>query len=115
MFETKRSNAVIHTVEGFQKVRDKYPFKIFLRSELPNLNSKLKRVLNSISISWKYWTSYTSCQRFFIYNKKMKSYATIWKEYYHYHRDVYLEMLKFLCIMRISRQSEGKENIKNWN
>ena len=41
--EIKQSDVVIHTVEEYQKVRDKYPFEIFLRSELANLSPKSKK------------------------------------------------------------------------
>ena len=41
--EINQSEVVIHTIEDYQKVRDKYLFETFIRSELVNLDSKSKK------------------------------------------------------------------------
>ena len=41
--EINQSEVVVHTIEDYQKVRDKYPFEAFIRSELANLDSKSKK------------------------------------------------------------------------
>ena len=37
--ENKQSNVVIHTVEDYQKVRDKYPFEIFFKKRIGKFKS----------------------------------------------------------------------------
>ena len=41
--EINQSEVVVHTIEDYQKVRDKYPFETFIKSEL---HSKFNRFLN---------------------------------------------------------------------
>ena len=41
--EINQTDAVIHTVEDYQIVRDKYSFEAFVRNELAHLDSKSKR------------------------------------------------------------------------
>ena len=41
--EINKSEVVVHTIEDYQKVRDKYPFETFIRSELANIDSKSKK------------------------------------------------------------------------
>ena len=38
--EINQADVVIHTVEDYQKVRDKYPFETFVRNELAHLDKK---------------------------------------------------------------------------
>ena len=41
--DVKKSEVVLHQIEDYEKVRDKYPYEVFTRDELPNLDSKLKK------------------------------------------------------------------------
>ena len=41
--DVKKSEVVLHQIEDYEKVRDKYPYEVFTRDELPNLDSKSKK------------------------------------------------------------------------
>ena len=86
--EIKQSDIVIHTVEDYQKVRDKYPYEIFLRSELINLNTKSKkeysrvlRIADNIEP-----LAYFLFKNLSLTTKTMKSFAFTCKEYYQEYR-----------------------------
>ena len=87
--ETKQSNVVIHTVEGYQKVRDKFPFEIFIRSELTNLNSKAQKEYSRVL---KIAGNIEPLAYFLFRNlsfvlKTMKSFVSTYKEYLNEYRD----------------------------
>ena len=46
--EINQVDVVIHTVEDYQKVRDKYPFETFVRNELAHFDSKSKKVYSKM-------------------------------------------------------------------
>ena len=46
--EINQSEVVVHTIEDYQKVRDKYPFETFIRSEFANLDSKSKKEYSKV-------------------------------------------------------------------
>ena len=39
----KQSDIVLHKIEDYEKVIEKYPYEVFVRDELPNLDSKSKK------------------------------------------------------------------------
>ena len=41
--EINQTDVVIHTVEDYQKVKDKYPFETFVRNEMAHFDSKSKK------------------------------------------------------------------------
>ena len=38
-----QSEVVLHQIEDYEKVREKYPYEVFVRDELPHFDSKSKR------------------------------------------------------------------------
>ena len=116
--EIKQSDVVIHTVEYYQKVRDKYHFEIFLRSELANLNPKSKKEYSRVlQISRNIESlAYFLFRNLFFTLKTMKSFVSTYQEYYNEYRDFDLEMLKSLYIEKDFKQSENREKLKRkWN
>ena len=112
--EIKQSDVVIHTVEDYQKVRNKYPFEIFIRSELPNLNSKSQKEYSRVL---KIAGNIEPLAYFLFRNlsftlKTMKSFVSTYKEYYNEYKDFDLEILKSLYIEKDFKQSESKETLK---
>ena len=47
--DLKQSEVVLHQIEDYEKVRDKYPYEVFTRDELPNLDSKSKKSIKDIT------------------------------------------------------------------
>ena len=39
----KQREVVLHQIEDYEKVREKYPYEVFVRDELPNVDSKSKQ------------------------------------------------------------------------
>ena len=116
--ENKQSDVVIHTVEDYQKVRDKYPFEIFLRSELANLSPKSKKEYSRVlQISRNIEPlAYFLFRNLSFTLKTMKSFVSTYQEYYNEYRGFDLEMLKSLYIEKDFKQSEDKETLKKkWN
>ena len=96
------------------KVRDKYPFETFIRSELANLDSKWKkeysRVLK-IAENIKPLDSFLF-KILYLTSKTMRSFASTWKEYFKEYRDFNLDTLKSLYIEKDFKESESKETLK---
>ena len=116
--EIKQSDIVIHTVENYQKVRDKYPFEIFLRSELANLSPKSKKEYSRVlQISRNIEPlAYFLFRNLSFTLKTMRSFVSTYLEYYNEYRGFDLEMLKSLYIEKDFKQSENKETLKKkWN
>ena len=116
--EIKQSDVVIHTVEDYQKVRDKYLFEIFLRSELANLSPKSKKEYSRVlQISRKIEPlAYLLFRNLSFILKTMTNFVSTCKEYYNEYRGFDLEMLKSLYIEKDFKQSENKETLKKkWN
>ena len=110
--EIKQSDVVIHTVEDYQKVRDKYPFEIFIRSELANLNSKSQKeysrvlkIAGNIEL-----LAYFLFRNLSFSLKTMKSFVSTYKEYYNEYKDFDLEILKSLLSKRTSSRVKVKRH-----
>ena len=41
--DVKKSEVDLHQIEDYEKVRDKYPYEVFTRDELPNLDLKSEK------------------------------------------------------------------------
>ena len=112
--EIKQSDVVIHTVKDYQKVRDKYPFEIFLKNELANLSPKSKKEYSRVlQISRNIEPlAYFLLRNLSFTLKIMESFVSTYQEYYNKYRGFDLEMLKSLYIEKDFKQSENKETLK---
>ena len=56
--EIPQSEVVIHQIENYETIREKYPYEVFIEDKLPHPNSKLQQEYSLICIEycWKYWT-----------------------------------------------------------
>ena len=46
--DLKQSEVVLHQIEDYEKVRDKYPYEVFTRDEFPYLDLKIKKGVSKI-------------------------------------------------------------------
>ena len=112
--EINQSEVVVHTIEDYQKVRNKYPFETFIRSELANLDSKSKKEYSRVlKIAGNIEPlAYFLFKNLSLTSKTMRSFASIWKEYFKEYRDFDLDTLKSLYIEKDFKESERKETLK---
>ena len=103
--EISHSKVVIHQIENYTTIREKYPYEVFIEDKLPHLNSKyLVEYSNTLNI-----VENIEPLAFFLYKnsalnlKTKKSFASTWKEYYWKYRYFSLQMLKSLFIEKDTR------------
>ena len=110
----KQSEVVLHQIEDHEKVREKYPYEVFVRDELPNLDSKSKK---------EYQRLYKLAENiepltFYLYKNPllteqiMKSFLVTYKEYSNMHDDFDLKKLKSIYIEKDLKELENKETLK---
>ena len=112
--ETPQSKVVIHQVEDLNSIRDKYPYEIFIKDKLPNVDKQSqKKYSKALKLSKN-----IAPLAFFLFKNTelnastMKSYAATCKEYYKEYKEFDLEMLKSLYIQKDFMKSESKETLK---
>ena len=115
--EIPQSEVIIHKIEDYEAIRGQYPYEIFIKERLSNLDSNSKKEYSKLlNLSgnieplayFLYMNSYLSLQT-------MKSFVVTWKEYYKEYREFNLEMLKSLFIEKDLKQLETNETlIKKW-
>ena len=109
----KQSEVVLHQIEDYKKVREKYPYEVFVRDELPNLDSKSKK---------KYQRLYKLVENieslaFYLYKnpllteQTMKSLLVTYKEYSNMHDDFDLKKLQLIYIEKDLKELENKETL----
>ena len=115
--DNKQSEVVWHQIEDYEKVRDKYPYEIFIRDELPNLETRSKK---------EYQTFYKLAEHkeplaYFLYknsllsDQTMKSFLTAYKEYSNVHDEFDLKKLKSIYIEKDLLETDGKDTLaKKW-
>ena len=112
--ETPQSKVVIYQVEDLNSIRDKYPYEIFIKDKLPNVDKQSqKKYSKALKLSKN-----IAPLAFFLFKNTelnastMKSYAATCKEYYKEYKEFDLEMLKSLYIQKDFMKSESKETLK---
>ena len=113
----KQSEVALHQIEEYEKVREKYPYEVFDRDELPSLDSKSKK---------EYQRLYKLAENieplaFYLYKnpllteQTMKSFLVTYKEYNNMHDDFDLKKLKSIYIEKDFKELENKEALtKKW-
>ena len=114
----KQSEVVLHQIEDYEKVREKYPYEVFVRDELPNLDSKSKKEYQRL---YKLFENIEPLA-FYLYKnpllteQTMKSFLVTYKEYSNMHDDFDLKKLKSIYIEKDLKELENKETLtKKWN
>ena len=115
--DLKQSEVVLHKIEDYKKVRDKYPYEVFTRDELPNLDSISKK---------EYQRYYKLAEQieplaFYLYRnpllteQTMKSFLKTYKEYSKEYEEFDLKKLKSIYIEKDLMESESQETLsKKW-
>ena len=107
-----QSEVIMHKIEDYEAIRGQYPYEIFIKEKLSNLDSNSKKEYSKVlSLSgnieplayFLYMNSYLSLQT-------MKSLVVTWKEYYKEYREFNLEMLKSLFIKEKFETTGDKRN-----
>ena len=113
----KQSDIVLHKIEDYEKVIEKYPYEVFVRDELPNLDSKSKKEYQKL---YKL-AEHIEPLAFFLYKnpllteQTMKSFLLTYKEYSKMFDEFDLIKLKSIYIEKDLKELEDKETlIKKW-
>ena len=113
----KQSDVVLHQIEDYEKVREKYPYEVFVRDELPNLDSKSKKEYQRLCKL----AENIEPLAFYLYKNQllteqtMKSFLVTYKEYSNMHDDFDLKKLKSIYIEKDLKELENKETLtKKW-
>ena len=112
--EINQSEVVVHTIEDYQKVSDKYPFETFIRSELANQDSKSKKEYSRVlKIAENIEPlAYFLFKNLSLTSKTMRSFSKTWKEHLKKYRDFDLDTLESLYIEKDFKESECKETLE---
>ena len=112
-----QSEVVLHQIEDYEKVREKYPYEVFVRDELPNLDSKSKKEYQRLCKL----AENIEPLAFYLYKnpllteQTMKSFLVTYKEYSNMHDDFDLKKLKSIYIEKDLKELENKETLtKKW-
>ena len=113
----KQSDVVLHQIEDYEKVREKYPYEVFVRDELPNLDSKSKKEYQRLCKL----AENIEPLAFYLYKNQllteqtMKSFLVTYKEFSNMHDDFDLKKLKSIYIEKDLKELENKETLtKKW-
>ena len=112
--EVNQSDVVEHKIDNYEAVREMYPYELFKKEILPNLN---KKSMNEYSKLLKE-ADFMEPLAFYLYKnqsldeKTKKSFIAIWREYHVEYKEFSLDNLKSFFIEIIIRKFHAKKRLK---
>ena len=111
--DVKQREVVLHQIQDYEKARDKYPYEVFTRDELPNLDSKSKKEYQ------KYYKFSGKIEplAFYLYRNPLltehtiKSFLKTYKEYSIEYEEFDLKKQKSIYIEKDLMESESQETL----